>query len=101
MELLNVCEDTLRTYGAVSERTAGEMARGVMNVTGSDIAVSVTGIAGPDGGTPGKPVGTVYIGYLRNGGVPEVRRFHLEDISRAEFKEAVSRRVLDIILKNL
>ncbi len=62
INLLGVKEDTLEKYGAVSEQTAKEMSLGLYNRTGSDIAVSVTGIAGPDGGSDEKPVGLVYIG---------------------------------------
>ena len=61
-KVLGVREETLSTYGAVSERTAAEMARGVRLLSGADIGVSTTGIAGPLGGTPYKPVGLVYIG---------------------------------------
>ena len=56
-KLVGVKEDTLATYGAVSEKTAMEMARGVRLLSGADIGVSTTGIAGPLGGTPYKPVG--------------------------------------------
>lgn len=59
---LNVREEILQTYGAVSHQTCYEMVKGLMEKTGSDISVSVTGIAGPNGGTLEKPVGLVYIG---------------------------------------
>ena len=59
--LLGVFPETLEKYGAVSHQTATQMAQGAKKVSGSDIAVSVTGIAGPGGGTQEKPVGLVYI----------------------------------------
>ncbi len=59
MELLNVSSETLREYGAVSVETAAEMAQGALNNSHAQISVAVTGIAGPDGGTEEKPVGTV------------------------------------------
>lgn len=62
MQLLGVSDNTLKEFGAVSENTACEMARGVKKVSGADIAISITGIAGPDGGTNEKPVGLVYLG---------------------------------------
>ena len=62
VSLLNVSWDTLRAYGAVSEETVIEMARGGRIAVGADIAVSVSGIAGPSGGLPDKPVGTTWIG---------------------------------------
>lgn len=60
--LLSVKEETLSTYGAVSEKTAMEMARGVRLLSKSDIGISTTGIAGPLGGSKYKPVGLVYVG---------------------------------------
>ena len=57
---------TLKEYGAVSNATAFEMAKGVCEVTGAAVGVSVTGIAGPDGGTEEKPVGLVYVGCCVN-----------------------------------
>jgi len=61
-KLLGVNEETLKKHGAVSEQTAMEMAEGVKKLSGADIAVSLTGIAGPSGGTDEKPVGLVYLG---------------------------------------
>ncbi len=61
-KIIGVREETLSTYGAVSDRTAAEMARGVRLLSSADIGISTTGIAGPLGGTPYKPVGLVYIG---------------------------------------
>lgn len=62
MSVLGVRSETLASYGAVSEQTAKEMAEGVRKLCGTDIGISTTGIAGPDGGTSEKPVGLVYIG---------------------------------------
>ena len=60
--LLGVRHETLETYGAVSAQTAEEMARGAAASAGAQVGISSTGIAGPDGGTPEKPVGLVWIG---------------------------------------
>ena len=62
MHLLGVKQETLEKFGAVSEQTAIEMADGVRKLSGSDIALSLTGIAGPGGGSEEKPVGLVYLG---------------------------------------
>jgi len=62
MSVLGVDESLIAEHGAVSSRVAEAMAKGVQQITGSDIAISTTGIAGPDGGTEEKPVGTVWIG---------------------------------------
>ncbi|MCP1109375.1 competence/damage-inducible protein A [Ohessyouella blattaphilus] len=67
MRSLGVKEETLAQYGAVSKETAREMSEGVCQVTGADVGISVTGIAGPDGGTKEKPVGLVYIGCTVKG----------------------------------
>lgn len=61
-DLLGVKQETLDSVGAVSRETAEQMARGAAKAANAEVALSVTGIAGPDGGTPEKPVGLVYIG---------------------------------------
>ncbi len=66
---LSVSPKTLAAFGAVSQETAWEMAEGIWKKTGVDIGVSITGIAGPDGGTPEKPVGLVYVGVCYGGTV--------------------------------
>ena len=66
--MLGVAWDTLNTHGAVSEETVLEMARGARKLFDADIAVSVSGIAGPTGGTDEKPVGTTWVGLSTNDG---------------------------------
>ena len=66
-DLLNVSAESLRQYGAVSEQVAIEMAIGALNQGRANVAASVTGIAGPDGGTEEKPVGTVCFAWAGNG----------------------------------
>ena len=74
MNFLGVAATTLEKYGAVSEQTALEMSRGIRERTGASISLSVTGIAGPSGGSPDKPVGTVWISIARQNG-HEARHF--------------------------
>ena len=73
MKVLGVNADTLERYGAVSEDTVREMAEGVRRVMGADCAVATSGIAGPGGAVPGKPVGTVWIAAATPGGVKAER----------------------------
>ena len=77
VELLDVAAATLARFGAVSEETAREMAAGAIAGSRAKLAVAVTGIAGPDGGTPDKPVGTVCFAWARRAGAVETttRRF--------------------------
>lgn len=78
MRRLDVDEDTLLKYGAVSAQTAARMAKGVCHTSGADIGVSSTGIAGPGGGTEEKPVGLVYIGLCIKGNV-DTKVFQLKE----------------------
>jgi nicotinamide-nucleotide amidase len=68
-EVLGIMPETLRDYGAVSEETAAVMAEGALAFSLADVAISVTGIAGPGGGMPGKPVGTVCFGLATRDGL--------------------------------
>lgn len=84
-KMVQVKKSTLKTVGAVSERCASEMARGGANVSGADVCLSVTGIAGPGGGTKEKPVGTVFMGCCCHGET-HVREFHFVG-SRSKIRE--------------
>jgi nicotinamide-nucleotide amidase len=93
--LLGVPESVLRQHGAVSAACAEAMAQGARERAGTDVGVSVTGIAGPDGGTPTKPVGTVFIGLAdRTGAVVERHRF---DRDREGNKALSAVRALDLL----
>ena len=74
MELLGVTAETIAAHGAVSAETAAAMARGAVARAPVDLAVSVTGLAGPGGGTAQKPVGLVYFGVARKAGAARVER---------------------------
>lgn len=69
MKILNVKAETLEKFGAVSNETAAEMAEGIAKIAGTNIGISTTGIAGPDGGTEEKPVGLVYLGLYIDGDI--------------------------------
>jgi nicotinamide-nucleotide amidase len=98
-ELLGVDEAILRTHGAVSAECAEAMARGVSTRAGAACGVSITGIAGPDGGTPTKPVGTVFIGLAVDGAVTS-RRFRFGG-DRASVKWQSSVMALDMLRRAL
>jgi nicotinamide-nucleotide amidase len=85
-ELLHVPVETIRAEGAVSEATARSMAEGALSASRADIAVSVTGVAGPDGGTPTKPVGLVWFGLARRDRRTVAREERFGDIGRAKVR---------------
>ena len=87
-DLLDVPAETIRTHGAVSEATARAMAEGALRASLADIAVSVTGVAGPDGGTAEKPVGLVWFACARAGATTAAREERFGDIGRGEVRLA-------------
>lgn len=95
MEKLNVKESTLETYGAVSEETVREMVAGTIKELGVDVAVSVSGIAGPTGGTPDKPVGLIWIAV----GTGDDVRTHKLQLGKDRLKniEYVTKRTLNLL----
>ena len=98
--LLGVKQGTLIARGAVSEQTAQEMAIGARNLLKSDIAVSVTGIAGPGGGTAEKPVGLTFIGIAGPNDLVEVQQHNWEG-DREAVKAASATAALQLILDTL
>jgi nicotinamide-nucleotide amidase len=96
---LEVSEDSLRKYGAVSAAVAGEMAQGARKRSGADWAVSVTGIAGPGGGSPGKPVGLVYLGIAGEEGVETIEKKLVPE--RKTFKAMASQSALDLLRRKI
>jgi PncC family amidohydrolase len=97
--LLGVSWETLNTHGAVSEETVLEMARGVRKLFNADIGISVSGIAGPTGGMPEKPVGTTCFGLATNTG--EWARHFVWDGDRVQNKHYSSEAALQFVLDYL
>jgi PncC family amidohydrolase len=97
--VLGVSGETLAAYGAVSEQCAREMARGARRLFDTDVAISSTGIAGPTGGTPQKPVGLVYVALA----APDLERCerHLWRGDRLENKHLTSEAALEMLRQYL
>lgn len=93
---LGVPPATIAAEGAVSAATAAAMAEGAVGRAGVDLALSVAGVAGPGGGSAGKPVGLVFIGLARRGAACRTER-HVFPGDRAAIREAATRRALDLI----
>ena len=87
-DMLGVSLATLQAHGAVSRQTAIEMAEGALARSRADLAVSVTGIAGPDGGSAEKPVGLVHMAVARRGGGTAHRELRFGDIGRDQVRTA-------------
>ena len=88
--MLGVHPQTLETHGAVSRETVIEMVSGALVHSGASIAVAVTGIAGPGGGSDDKPVGTVWIGWKRRGGYAKAQVFHFDGDRDAVRRQTVA-----------
>ncbi len=97
--ILGVSESLLRTVGAVSSPVALEMARGLKTLTGADWTVSITGIAGPTGGTKDKPVGTIYFAVCGPGFELSQRKIFPGD--RQQVQEAAMKHAFELLTKSL
>ncbi|WP_338468187.1 CinA family protein [Novosphingobium sp. ZN18A2] len=101
-EMLDVPADLIDTFGAVSVAVAWSMAQGALAHSGADVAVAITGVAGPDGGSPQKPVGTVVFALAERGGDPEdvtaeMKHFDCNG-SRAEVRRQATLIALELLL---
>lgn len=99
-ELLGVSPDLLEQFGAVSRECAEAMARGLIVMTPADWAVAITGIAGPGGGSPEKPVGLVWLAWEQRGGAAESEVLQLGG-SREQIRSAAAEAALQGLLKRL
>lgn len=99
VRMLDVRPESLDSYGAVSEEIAREMAEGARNYFGSDVALAVTGIAGPTGGTPEKPVGLVFMAVTSMAGTKVERNQFSGD--RESIKQQASDRALALLMETL
>lgn len=97
IQMLGVANATLETHGAVSRQTAIEMVRGALSHSKADLAVAVTGIAGPGGGSAEKPVGLVHLAAASRGGNILHREMHYGDIGRDAVRMATVRTALDML----
>ncbi len=88
-EMLGVQADTLETFGAVSEETVAEMAQGALSHSHGDLSVAISGIAGPDGGTPDKPVGTVCFAWATRGASVHCQTQHFAGDREAVRRQSV------------
>jgi len=97
-DVLGVDQALLDTVGAVSEEVARAMAEGALKASQAEVAVSCTGIAGPGGATPGKPVGLVHMAVARRGQTTQHARMEYGDIGRATVRENTVRDALGMVL---
>ncbi|WP_294235524.1 CinA family protein [uncultured Sphingomonas sp.] len=101
ISMLNVSPDVIETFGAVSTATAWGMAQGALAASEADVAVAITGVAGPGGGTTKKPVGTVVFAQALRGGDPEevkAERHEFGDIGRGAIRLQAALLALELLL---
>lgn len=97
--MIGVAAELIDRHGAVSAEVARAMAEGALAAADADLAAAITGIAGPDGGTPAKPVGLVFIGIMSRKGAATVRRFEFGGIGREGVRIASVRSALELLLE--
>lgn len=95
-EMLGVAEKLIQTHGAVSEQVSKAMAEGALKHSKANLAIAVTGVAGPDGGTEEKPVGLVYICLCGKEETSDARRFRFEG-TRTDIREQISEQALELL----
>jgi len=98
--MIGVDRDLIRAHGAVSEQVARAMAEGALKTSGAAIAIAVTGIAGPGGGTEGKPVGLVHFAYADAGKTIHLEK-HFGDLGRQAVREETVKTALGLVLDGL
>ena len=101
ISMLNVSAEVIETFGAVSTATAWGMAQGALAASEADVAVAITGVAGPGGGTAKKPVGTVVLAQALRGGDPEevkAERHEFGDIGRGAIRLQAALLALELLL---
>jgi nicotinamide-nucleotide amidase len=100
-EMIGVPGEIIARFGAVSEECARAMAEGALRHSRADIAVSITGIAGPGGGTPQKPVGLVWIACAMKAATTQAQRLNLADRDRAQIRHSATISALEMIVARL
>ena len=100
-ELLGVPAETIAGHGAVSRETAAAMAAGTLRHARAALAVSITGIAGPGGGSPDKPVGLVHFAFAARSGRTDERVLRFGDLGRTGIRRAAVLEALDLVVTNL
>lgn len=101
LDVLNVSSDVLETFGAVSIAVAWSMAQGALEASGADVAIAITGVAGPGGGTAKKPVGTVVFARAERGGDPadvHAERKDFGDLGRGGIRVQAALCALELLL---